>query len=234
METGESRIPTVRGETTIPPAVAWRLDGAPGDSAAPLVLCLHGMWMDEDFFAILLQALFDLPFRFLVPRAPFPVESRGVGRNAASWYRYDGDQEQFRSELVRTESLLLELVKRVEAEQGLAPRARVVLGFSQGGYCGSFTAVRNPDLFQGTIVSGGRVKTEVLSEEMRVAASRGFRVLLCHGRRDLAVPWEAALRSRDGLAAAGVPVDLEGFESGHSLGKRQIATIAEWLQHRLA
>jgi phospholipase/carboxylesterase len=224
---------TDRGEYAGPPAVRWRLDGS-DDPAAPLVLCLHGMWMDEDFFAILLQRLFELPYRFLLPRAPISVVNRGVGENAASWYDYDGDQDRFRTELFRTESLLLDVMGRVEAERALKPSRRVLLGFSQGGYCGAYLALRHPELFGGLIVSGARVKTEFLADEMREAAATGFRVLLCHGERDPSVPREAAAGSRDALAAAGVGVELRTFAAGHSIGKRQIESIGEWLTTLLA
>jgi predicted esterase len=229
MDAREAQSPVTRGELVGPPAVAWRLDGS-SDPQAPIVLCLHGMWMDEDFFAVLLQRLFDLPYRFLIPRAPIPVAPRGLGKHASSWYDYDGDQDRFRAELLRTEALLLGVLARVERERGLVPRARAMLGFSQGGYCGSFLAIRNPDVFRGMIVSGARVKTEILGAGMRAAAAAGFRVLLCHGERDPAVPREAATGSRDALAAAGVDVELRSFDAGHSLGKRQVAACGEWLR----
>jgi predicted esterase len=229
MDAREARSPITRGEVAGPPAVVWRLDGSP-DPAAPLVVCLHGMWMDEDFFAVLLQRLFDLPYRFLIPRAPLPVASRGLGKHAASWYDYDGDQDRFRAELLRSESLLLRVLAKVETERGLVPRGRAMLGFSQGGYCGSFVAIRHPEVFRGMIVSGARVKTEFLGAQMRAAAAAGFRVLLCHGERDPAVPREAVAGSRDALAAAGVDVELRSFDAGHSLGKRQVEACGEWLR----
>jgi predicted esterase len=229
MDASEARAGVTRGEVAGPPAVAWRLDGS-SDPRAPLVLCLHGMWMDEDFFALLLQRLFDLPYVFLTPRAPIRVASRGLGENASSWYDYDGDQDRFRAELVRTESLLLGVLSRVEAERGLTPRARAMLGFSQGGYCGSFLAIRNPNVFRGMVVSGARVKTEILGADMRAAAATGFRVLLCHGERDPAVPSEAAAGSRDALAAVGVDVELRTFDAGHSIGRRQVDAAGEWLR----
>lgn len=233
MGESEIRTATVRGEHPVKVPVAWRLDGAGGDPAAPLVLCLHGMGMDEDFFARLLSKLFVLPYRFLLPRGPYPVEVRGEGRIGASWYAYDGDQERFRRELVRTEALVLDVLRGVEREQALSPRARVLLGFSQGGYCGSYLAVRNPDLFAGMVVSGARVKTEILGDEMRAAAAAGFEALLCHGERDVSVKPEAAARSRDDLAAAGVGVKLVTLDAGHSVGREQIAIVSEWLSARL-
>jgi len=208
----------------------WRLDGDPADPAAPLLLALHGMGMDEDFFAQLLAPLDSLPMRFLVPRGPYPVEVRGEGRIGASWYSYDGDQDRFRAELLRTEAIVLDLLRAVERENHLHPRKRFLLGFSQGGYCGSFIAVRHPELFSGMIVSGARVKWEFLEQEMRSAGALGFRALLCHGIRDPSVSIEAAEKSAEALGDAGIQVRLVKLDSGHSFGRTQSAEIGNWLQ----
>ena len=230
MEKSDVQSPVLRGEFPVEHRIPWRLDGSADDPEAPLVVCLHGMGMEEDFFALLLQGLFSLPCRFLVPRGPYPVEVRREKRIGASWYVYDGDQERFRKELLRTEELVLALVRSVEADQGLRPRTRVLLGFSQGGYCGAYLALRNPDFFSGMIVSGARVKTEFLTEEMKAAAACGFRALLLHGEKDVSVSPEAAARSRDELTGAGVATEHRIFDAGHSIGRAQIAAIEEWLR----
>ena len=212
----------------------WRLDERgelPHD--APLVVALHGQGMDEDRFALLLQPLLDLPCRVLVPRAPWPVDVRRESRIGWSWYPYDGDAEHFRTELQRTEAWLLRALAAAEDLGGLQPRRRFVLGFSQGGYCGAVIALRNAPHFAGLVVAGARVKTEILAAELPLAATRGFEVLLVHGLRDAHVLPEAAERSRDALAAAGVAVDLQLFDAGHSLGRDQVAAIAAWLAPRL-
>jgi predicted esterase len=224
----------VRGRHAASIDIAWRLDGAADEPDAPLVLCLHGMGMDEDSFALLLQRLHARPWAFLTPRGPYPVEVRREARIGASWYAYDGDQERFRAELLRTEAIVLGLLRSVEDAQGLRPRARVLMGFSQGGYCGSWIALRNPDLFAGLIASGARVKTEFLQEEIRAAAPRGFRALLLHGSRDASVLPEAAERSRAELQAGGVATELRSFDAGHSLGRDQVAAMGDWLETRFA
>jgi predicted esterase len=104
-----------------------------------------------------------------------------------------------------------------------------VLGFSQGGYCGGVIALRHSDRFRGLVVSGARVKTEILGPDLPAAASRGFRVLLCHGLRDAAVLPEAAARSREALLAAGIPTELQTFDTGHVLGRRQVEAVGRWL-----
>jgi phospholipase/carboxylesterase len=207
--------------------LAWRLDGRAADPQAPLLLCLHGYGMNEDFFAGLLQSLFDLPWNIVIPRAPLvAADVKGRGH---SWYDYDGNQERFRAELHRTDGLVQSFLQRLEDELGLRPTRRILLGFSQGGYCGSYVALRNPLLFRGMIISGARVKVEILPVAIAVAARAGFRALLCHGDKDRSVPLDAAQSSLEGLRRAGVHTELQQFESGHSMGRSQVAAIRHWL-----
>lgn len=226
------REPRRRGVFESPPEhgsvrLPYRLDGAAPDATAPLLLCLHGQGQNEDFFAGLLRGLHDLPWNLVSLRAPFAVAATdGAG---FSWYDYDGDQERFRAELRRTDALLRAAVEAIETGLGLRPRRRFLLGFSQGGYCGSYVALMNPAIFAGMVISGARVKTEILEAAMRSAAAAGFRALLCHGARDASVTREAAESSLEGLLAAGVDVALQVFDSGHAIGRGQVAAIRQWL-----
>jgi phospholipase/carboxylesterase len=165
--------------------------------------------------------------RVLVPTAPLMSHS---GRfPGPSWYDYDGDQEHFRTALARAETSLMQLLQRIESEEQLAPRRRVLLGFSQGGYCGSWIALRNSDRFSGMVVSAARVKVEFLGDAIRRAGEGGFTALLCHGRNDRAVRLEAAESSRNALTTGGVQTTLHTFDSGHTMSLEQIETIRTWL-----
>src|SRR5205085_2093420 len=166
-------------------------------------------------------------------RAPWPFDVRRESRIGWSWYPYDGDPDRFRADLAQTETLLLDLLTAAEAQAGLRPRRRFLLGFSQGGYCGAVIALRHLDLFAGLIVSGARVKTEILADEMQRAADADFEVLLLHGMRDVHVMPEAAERGRDALAAAGVRVEMHQVDAGHSLGRAQMDLVLPWLGARL-
>lgn len=220
---------TKRGTYRVSLDVPWRVDGGADDAEAPVVLCLHGQWMEEDFFALLLQKLHGLPFHFVTLRATYPLKVPNENKIGASWYPYDGDQKRFLEELALTEGFILSGLQTAERSLGLQPRKRALLGFSQGGYCASFLAMRNPDRFHGLVVSGARVKTEALTDEMRAAAQSGMRVLLCHGERDEAVPMSAAEKSARDLTEAGVATELRTFASGHSIGRNQVRSIGEWL-----
>lgn len=211
----------------------WRRDGAATHVEAPVLVTLHGFRMNEDSFALLLQGLFDLPIHILSFRGPLSAEGLTGAGPGASWYDYDGDQERFRRELDRVEETLLRAIEEAESTLGLRPGVRFLLGFSQGGYCGSVVALRRVDHFRGMIISGARVKTEILTRELSAAAAAGFSALLCHGERDAAVPVEGAERGEAALLAAGLDATLARFPGGHSLGRLQITAIRAWLLPRL-
>jgi len=151
----------------------------------------------------------------------------------ASWYHYDGDQEGFKAELRRCEEYLRRFLTEVELQYQIQPSVRFLLGFSQGGYCGAVVALRNPNLFRGMIISGARVKTEILKQEIATAAKTGFTALLCHGRDDTSVDPSASTRSRDALIAGGIDVQHEEFHGGHRISQAQLTVIHDWLATRL-
>ena len=210
--------------------LAWRLDGRAADPEAPMLLCLHGHGMNEDYFAALLQSLFDLPWNIVTARAPFAATE--VKGRAYSWYEYDGNQERFRAELRRTDDLVQEFLVGVETELGVRPAKRFLLGFSQGGYCGSYVALKNPRLFDGMVISGARVKGEILQAPIVSAAATGFAALLCHGEKDKSVTRQAAESSLAALQGGGIDAQLQFFDSGHSVGRSQVAFIRQWLAER--
>lgn len=218
----------------------FRIESGTDQSSAPLVLCLHGQGMNEEWFALLLQKLFVLPAHFVIPRAAIAMTAEGTGKPGASWYDYDGDQDRFLRELARVEAELLRFLSDVERDHQLEPRHRVLFGFSQGGYAAGYIALRHPDIFDGLIVSGARVKTESLwgsdvpsSAQLasaRTADGGPMKVLLCHGRRDRMVLPEAAERSHRELETRGLAVTTETFGAGHVINREQIAAIATWLR----
>ena len=227
-----------------------RLISGTDDKTAPLVLGLHGMGMNEAIFARQIRPLFTLSAHFLLARGPIslgptdpeptnpePTRSNPTRSDSenirASWYHYDGNQERFVAELVRVEEYIRRFLTEAERQHQLQPSARFLLGFSQGGYCGAVVALRNPDLFRGMIISGARVKTEILKEEITTAAKTGFAALLCHGRADTSVDPTASTRSRDGLIAGGIDVQHEEFDGGHRISQAQLTVIHDWLAARI-
>lgn len=215
-----------------PPAVREALENGSIDPTLPVVLCLHGWGMDGDWFARLTQGLFEVPALFVYPTAPKQVQ-KDDGSTGFSWYDYDGDSTSFVRELAALEVRLLEFLKQFESRHSLEPASRALVGFSQGGYGGSYVALRNPTVFRALAISGARIKDEALGPELEGAAQAGFRVLACHGNRDPHVSKERAKASIDALAAAGVETRWEEFDAGHSLGRSQIRLMRDWLRDSL-
>lgn len=228
----EEPVPTLRFRIE-PAPIRAALAGGVSSGAAdvcdlPLVLCLHGWGMDGDWFARLTQGLFGVPAIFLFPTAPREVKKED-GSVGWSWYDYDGDSDSFVRELGRLEVLLLQFVHDFEQVHGLRVPGRALVGFSQGGYGGSYVALRNPGVFRGLAISGARIKDEALGADLERAAASGMRVLACHGSRDPHVNRDRARASVDALTTAGIETRWEEFDAGHSLGRSQVRTMGGWL-----
>jgi phospholipase/carboxylesterase len=199
----------------------------------PLVVALHGMGMNADEFAGFLEPLHELPTLLFVPEGVYPYEihtGEGIDIGRA-WYLYTGDDEEFVDSMRASGRHLLTLIDRVESEHSVDPSRRVLLGFSQGGYFAGYMGVRAAARFKGLVVMGARVKDEVLTRELKRAED--LSVFLLHGRKDRAVPFEFAERSRKALEDAGLDVKLKAYESGHYVTPEQVRDVKRWLRKLL-
>lgn len=204
----------------------------PGDAPAggwPFVLALHGYGDSGDRLAARLGGLDALPFVRLYPSAPFdvvvgPADARRLG---CSWYGYDGDQVAFRRALEKAEAALLAFVDDAVGRYGLDGTRGAVVGYSQGGYLGSFVALRARERFRALVAISCRIKVEALRDE--IADARDYPVLAVHGERDAATRIDGQARAVDELVAAGVCARLLRHAGGHGIRRDSVNEIASFL-----
>ncbi len=211
------------------PLVVERPAGEAPASGWPFVLALHGYGDSGDRLAARLERLDALPFVRLYPSAPFdvvvgPAEARRLGH---SWYGYDGDQAAFRRSLEKAEAALLAFVDDAVARYGLDGTRGAVVGYSQGGYLGSFVALRSRARFRALVAISCRIKVEALRDE--IAAAHDYPVLAVHGERDEATRVEGQARAVDELVAAGVRARLLRHAGGHGIRRDTVTEIASFL-----
>src|SRR5690606_21093629 len=136
-------MPTAGGSVPFTRDVAWRIelpDTPPPPEGFPVLLALHGHGDDGGRLGARLAGLLPAPYAVLFPDGPYPVEVRQAPppRVGCSWYAYSGDQDAFLAALETAGDHLERVLAAAAAEHGL-DRARVaVLGYSQGGYLGSW------------------------------------------------------------------------------------------------
>ena len=159
----------LHGEDAAPGRLRYRLelpDGSAPGGGFPFLLALHGRGESRDILAGRMAADHPLPYARLFPSGPIFVAG-GTGDppgEGFSWYDYDGDQARFLRALEEGEERLLDFVAFVARQHGLDPGRGALLGYSQGGYLGSFVALRNRTIFRGLVAVACRVKHEVLGE----------------------------------------------------------------------
>ena len=194
------------------------------EPGAPLVIALHGWGMTARAFVRWLRPGIDhRPLSWWVPRAVLPgeVSRRRIGY---SWYVFDGNQEALRESMDEARAYLVGLVET--ARKALRPGRIGLLGFSQGAYLASYTALTRPDLFQALVCCCGRPKTEFVED---LDAARSLRVLVQTGSRDTSVPPALIAKGVAPLREHGLEVTETSHDTDHRLIPEMVRDAAEFL-----
>ncbi len=229
-------MPTVEGTVPFTTAPAYRLelpDAEPPSAGFPVLLALHGFSDDGARLRARLSGLFPAPYAVLLPDGPYPVVVRAADppRVGRSWYSYTGDQAAFREALAVTGGHVERVLAAAAEAHRLDLSRVVVLGYSQGGYLGSWLALAHPERYRGLVSISCRVKVEVLGDGL--ARARGFPVLVLHGAKDEAVKLEPQRESVARLEEAGVDVTLDVHDGGHGLKRSLAPTIDAFVRRAL-
>ncbi|OSX73863.1 hypothetical protein BU14_0323s0007 [Porphyra umbilicalis] len=147
------------------------------------------------------------------PRSWFPIGSATVGRVPTA-DAGAGAAADLAATADRVDAVIAAAVRRG------VPRARIVLvGYSLGAAAAAdYTLSGRADGLGAVVVSGGW--TPRPGRVVPAGAAAGVRVVVRHGRLDVLVPFRAATRLRDALAAAGAAVTLEAYPwAGHFLNE---------------
>ncbi len=167
------------------------------------------------------------------PDGPFEFEARGEDgsrRRAHAWYVYTGPGDDFTRALAAAEEHVVRLVRRLLLDHPLDPRRGAIAGYSQGAYLAGFVAFRNTSLFpRGAALASGRLKDEVLARE--ISSAPDYPVLLVHGEKDRAVPFEFAERGKAALERAGHRASrLVAVPGGHAFSPAMRREVRGFLE----
>jgi predicted esterase len=212
------------------PVPVWSSIHPTAGPDAPLVVYCHGMSEDPATLPRFWPHLCSLPVHLLAPAGPLPheIRSREGIRLGHAWYLYDGGTEPFKSTLTRSGDWLAEQVTLFEENAGLRPRARALVGYSQGAYFSSVTALHHQNLFGHLIaVAGGRLRADFVDRAL--AEGGPLRILLLHGRDDKRVSPDLARDAAEQFTGAGYASELQLLERGHGLHPDRDVAAAAWL-----
>ena len=193
------------------------------DPAAPLVVLLHGRGSHEREIVGLAERLPAGP-TYAAVRAPIAegggyawFANRGIGRPIAESLR--STMDWFRTWLDQ-----------------VAPRGRpvVLIGFSGGAAFAGGLVLDNPGRYAGAAILYGTLPFDagVPTTSARLA---GVPVVVAQGEHDTVIPRELLDRTWTYLLGeSGAPTVARRDPVGHGISAEALATLAGWLQERLA
>lgn len=212
------------------------------ESRAPpcaAVIWLHGLGADGHDFAGVVPLL-GLParwgVRFVFPHAPYRAVTLNQGYVMRAWYDILGLDAGAPEDRAGLEEARRRLHGYLDGERarGLAARALVVAGFSQGAALALYGGLTYPEPLAGIIALSGYLPLAQAWRAEDLGANRDTPVFMAHGTRDPVVPFALGQASRARLAPWLPRLEFHSYEMGHSVSEAELADIGAWLQGILA
>lgn len=206
-----------------------------GDGRQPLVL-LHGFGSAPAEWLPYTQSVRPAQRRrFVFPEGP----RVGPGRQGRAWWPLDlsshlttaGLPDLSRTRppgLAAASTEVRALLAEVEARLGSPPGAAILGGFSQGGMVSAEVAFRSDTPLKALVLLSPTIVDEA-SWRQGMAARRGLRVLLAHGRRDDVLPYTASVRLATLMRGAGLDVTWLPFDGGHDMPAEVVEALNRFL-----
>ncbi len=219
----------VSGKTSFKIEVPYTLFETGLKGPKPLIVYLHGRGQYLDLFKKKTEALHELSAYHLYIQGPYPELTHTTDREKIgfSWYIYNGKQGSFVKSLEYTAEFIQEII------DGMLPFIKVtrlcIIGYSMGGYQGGYFALSRWKHTNELIVIGGRIKTEIVTEN-GWQNLKHLNVLALHGASDEQVKPEPQADSIRQLKEIGVNAEFELLEGGHALTPDVLAASVRWLK----
>jgi len=169
---------------------------------------------------------------FLAPDAPQPCVGNPFG---FQWFPIpwlDGSSEEAAREGMAASVTLFDAFLDARlAEEGLAPEALALVGFSQGAMMSLHVAPRRAQAVAGVVAISGRL---LVPERLAAEAVVRPPVLLVHGDQDPVVPFADMGLAGDALVAAGFETYGHVMEgTGHGIAPDGLGVTLQFLKERL-
>jgi phospholipase/carboxylesterase len=213
------------------------IDIETGREPRAAVIWLHGLGADgHDFEPIVPELGMPAaapPVRFVFPHAPLQPVTINGGAVMRAWYDVTGDGRQDAAGVRSSQAHVEALIAR-ERARGVAARAIVLAGFSQGGAMALQTGLRYPERLAGILALSAYLPLPDTVANEAHAANRDVPIVMSHGIQDPVIPLSWAKRSRDHLVALGYAVDWREYPMPHSVCAEEIEDVGRWLRLVLA
>ena len=209
------------------------IDIETGREPRAAVIWLHGLGADGHDFEPIIPELgmpaAASPVRFVFPHAPLQPVTINGGAVMRAWYDVTGDGRQDAAGVRSSQAHVEALIAR-ERARGVAARAIVLAGFSQGGAMALQTGLRHPERLAGILALSTYLPLPDTVADEAHAANRDVPIVMSHGIQDPVIPLSWAKRSRDHLVALGYAVEWREYPMPHSVCAEEIADVGAWLR----
>lgn len=218
---------------TIRPLTSARR-GAPLGQARSVVIFVHGYGANgADLLGLADPLAPHLPHTaFYSPDAPENCQGNPFGFQWFSIPWLDGSSEETsRAGIARAAADLNAFVDRVLADEGLAPEALALVGFSQGTMMSLHIAPRRPAPLAAVVGFSGRL---LAPESLAAQTLSRPPVLLIHGDADPMVPVQSLPEAADALTGAGFETYAHVCRGlGHSIDNEGLSLALGFLHDKL-
>lgn len=221
----------ISGETQFCYDVPYKLiETGNKDTQKPLILYLHGFKDNIELFRDRCSKILDkFEAYHLFIRGPYPLyenrSQRKVKDWGASWYLYDGNQDQFLASLEKTSGLIDKVLE--ELKTTVDSKRFCLIGYSMGGYLAGYYALTRTRSVHDLIVAGARIKTEILNGKWELISH--LNILALHGKRDKLVDYQPQRNEIKRLIDADVNADFKLIDQKHIFNDEFIGLICDWL-----
>lgn len=208
--------------------------GAAKGQAKSAVIFVHGYGADgADLLGLADPLAPHLPnTAFYSPNAPEPCAGNPFGRQWFPIPWLDGSSEvAAKAGLLSAAEDLNGFIDKVLADEGLAPEALALVGFSQGAMMSLHVAPRRDRALAGVVAISGRLlQPETLAQDAVVKPP----VLLIHGDQDDVVPFQDMSLAGNALVAAGFETYGHVMQgTGHGIAPDGLGVALQFLSERL-
>ena len=205
----------------------------------PVLVLMHGRGADRADLAPL-RRWFPDDVAIVLARAPFEAARWGYGPGWA-WYLYEGEDRPEAESFRRSQAELESLVAGLGEVMGVPPGPVFLGGFSQGGTMSLGYALRRPTDIAGVlnfsgfvpdhpdVPGSGRAPSPPPAGPARRPATAPP-VFWGHGTMDPAIPFAMAVRGRQRLRNAGVPLEARDYPMGHGISPEELKDARSWLE----
>lgn len=197
----------------------------------PLIVYLHGFKDNIQSFKKRCSDIIEtIEACHLFLQGPYPIyESRSnkkVEDWGASWYLYDGAQDQFVKSLEKTSEFIDQILQNLKDK--INSSRICLLGYSMGGYLAGYYAMTRPKSVNELIVAGARIKTEVLKGQWKKILH--LKILALHGNKDKLVDYKPQRNEIKKLIGVDVKADFQLIKQNHIFNHKYTGLICDWLK----